>query len=131
MSAWAPIRAAALPLVPLVCLVSIAFTASNAVPGSRADRAASSIGVNDLKPNACSALTLAGITTGTGIVNDGAGNHLVLGSAAVDTMRGNGGNDCLVGGGSNDSLRGDAGTDVCIGGLGVDTFHSTCETQIQ
>jgi Ca2+-binding RTX toxin-like protein len=130
-SVWAPTRVAALAIVPFVCLVSVAFTASNSVPGSRADRAASSIGVNNLKPNACNALTLAGITTGSGTVNDGAGNNLVLGSAAVDTMRGNGGNDCLVGGASNDSLRGDAGTDVCIGGLGTDTFHSSCETQIQ
>ena len=28
-------------------------------------------------------------------------------------------------------LRGDGGTDVSIGGPGTDTFHATCETQIQ
>ena len=131
MSAWAPTRAATLSIVPLLCVLSVVTTASTAVPSSRADRAADTVTVNKVKPSACSGLTLAGITTGSGTVNDGAGNNLVLGSAAVDTMRGNNGNDCLVGGASNDSLRGDAGTDVCIGGLGTDTFHSTCETQIQ
>jgi len=131
MRTRAPIRVAALSIVPLVCLVSVALTASNAVPGSRADRAASAITVNALKPEACDTLTLGGITTGSGVLNDGAGNNLVLGSTVADTMRGNGGNDCLVGGAGIDSLRGDGGTDVCIGGLGVDTFHSSCETQIQ
>ena len=41
------------------------------------------------------------------------------------------GNDCIVGGAANDWLQGDSGTDVCIGGPGTDTFHSSCETQIQ
>jgi Ca2+-binding RTX toxin-like protein len=131
VSAWAPTRAAALSILPLVCLLSIALTASNAVPSSRADRAASSITVNKVKPAACSALTLGAITTGSGAINDGGGSNLVLGSSIVDTMRGNGGSDCLVGGGATDSLRGDGGTDVCIGGPGTDTFHSSCETQIQ
>ena len=40
------------------------------------------------------------------------------------------GDDCILGGG-NDMLRGDGGTDVCIGGPDTDTFHATCETQIQ
>lgn len=131
MSAWASTRAAALSTLPLVCLLSVAFTATNAVPSSKAGRAASSITVNKLKPAACSALTLGAITTGSGVVSDGGAGNLVLGSAIVDTMRGNGGSDCLVGGGAADSLRGDGGTDVCIGGPGVDIFHSSCETQIQ
>ena len=46
-------------------------------------------------------------------------------------LRGMSGNDCIVGGGGNDMLRGDNGIDVCIGGPGADTFHATCETQIQ
>ena len=131
MRAVEPSRAAALSVPPLVCFVSVAFTTSTTVPSSRAGRAASSITASKLKPPACSALPLGAITTGSGTVNDGSGSNLVLGSAAVDTMRGNAGNDCLVGGGSADYLRGDGGTDVCIGGLGTDTFHSTCETQIQ
>ena len=84
-----------------------------------------------MKPGACSALTLAGVTTGSGTINDGSGSNLVLGSGVVDTMRGNAGNDCILGGAGIDSLRGDGGTDVCIGGAGTDTFHSSCETQIQ
>ena len=131
MSAPAPNRVAALSILPLVCFLSVAFTASTTVPSSRAGRAASSITVNALKPAACSAPILGAITTGSGAINDGGGSNLVLGSAIADTMRGNGGNDCLVGGGAADSLRGDGGTDVCIGGLGTDTFHSSCETQIQ
>lgn len=86
---------------------------------------------NALKLSACSALTLSGITIGSGTLNDGGASNLVLGSAGVDTIRGNGGNDCILGGGANDSLRGDAGTDVCIGGPGTDTFNSGRETQIQ
>ncbi len=46
-------------------------------------------------------------------------------------MDGLAGDDCILGGGGNDNLRGSQGTDVCIGGPGVDTFHPTCETQIQ
>jgi Ca2+-binding RTX toxin-like protein len=42
-----------------------------------------------------------------------------------------GGTDCILGGRGNDALRGDGGVDVCIGGPGVDSFHATCETQIQ
>jgi len=89
------------------------------------------ITVNDVKPSACAGITLAGITTGSGTVNDGSGSNLVLGSAVIDAIRGNNGNDCIVGGAGNDNLRGDGGTDVCIGGGGTDTFNSSCETQLQ
>ena len=126
-----PGRLAVLPLLALVVFLGVVLTASTVVPASKAGRSTRSITVNDLKPSACSALTLAGITAGSGTINDGAASNLVLGSAAVDTMRGNNGNDCILGGAGNDSLRGDAGTDVCIGGAGTDTFNSTCETQIQ
>lgn len=131
MSASASTRAALLSILPLICLLSVVYAASTAVPASKAGRSARTIGVSNLKPSACSALTLAGLTTGSGTISGGGGNGLVLGSASVDTMRGNGGNDCLVGGGGADSLRGDGGTDVCIGGPGSDTFHFSCETQIQ
>ena len=124
-------RAAAFPLVPLVLFLGVVFTASTVVPTSKAGRDTDSITANKLKPGACSALTLAGITTGSGTFNDSAASNLVLGSAGVDTIRGVNGNDCIVGGAGNDSLRGDNGTDVCIGGLGTDTFHPSCETQIQ
>jgi Ca2+-binding RTX toxin-like protein len=87
--------------------------------------------LSTLKPSACSALGLNGVVTGSGTVNDSSQPHLVLGSAGVDTIRGQGGNDCILGGAGNDSLRGDGGTDVCIGGPGTDTFNASCETQIQ
>ena len=45
--------------------------------------------------------------------------------------RGVNGDDRIVGCAGNDSLRGDNGADVCIGGGGTDTFHSSCEVQIQ
>jgi Ca2+-binding RTX toxin-like protein len=120
-----------LPILPLVLGLGVVLTASNAVPASKASRSTQTITVNDVKPSACSGITLAGITTGSGTINDGSASNLVLGSAGVDTMRGNNGNDCILGGAGNDSLRGDSGTDVCIGGGGTDTFNSSCETQIQ
>ena len=126
-----PTRAVALPLVPLVLFLGVVFTASTVVPVSKAGRDTDSITANKLKPSACSSLTLAGITTGSGTFNDSAASNLVLGSAGVDTIRGVNRNDCIVGGAGNDSLRGDNGTDVCIGGLGTDTLHTSCETQIQ
>ena len=132
MSGWPRSgRAAVFPLVPLVVFLGVVLTASTAVPASRAGRDTESVTADGLEPSACSALTLAGVTTGSGTFNDSGASNLVLGSAAVDTIRGQGGNDCILGGGGNDSLRGDAGTDVCIGGAGTDTFHSSCETRIQ
>ena len=121
----------ALPAVVIATFLGVAVAATNLVPSSRAGRDLDQIGVNDLKPGSCSSLSLADITVGSGTFSDGGGSDLVLGSASVDTIRGMGGNDCILGGGSNDSLRGDGGTDVCIGGPGTDTFHYTCETQIQ
>lgn len=124
-------RALLLPILPLVLGLGVATAASNTVPASKASRRTQAIAVNNVKPSACSGLTLTGITTGSGTFNDGGGSNLVLGSVGADTIRGMGGNDCIVGGGGNDSLRGDGGTDVCIGGGGTDTFHSSCETQLQ
>jgi Ca2+-binding RTX toxin-like protein len=122
---------AALPALALAVLLGVAVTATNLVPSSRAGRKTETITVNDLKPASCSALTLADITTGSGVFNDDGGSNLVLGGSGVDTIRGMAGNDCILGGGAIDSLRGDGGTDVCIGGPGTDSFHSSCETQIQ
>ena len=127
----APGRALVLSILPVVLCLSVVVTASSVVPASKASRRTQSVTADDLKPAACSAITLAGIATGSGTINDTAASNLVLGSAGVDTMRGNNGNDCILGGAGNDSLRGDAGTDVCIGGGGTDTFNSSCETQIQ
>ena len=70
-----PTRAAAFPLVPLVLFLGVVFTATTVVPASKAGRDADSITANKLKPSACSALTLAGITTGSGTINDGAASQ--------------------------------------------------------
>ena len=57
---------------------------------------------------------------------------LVIGTSAANAnLGGKNGDNCILGGGGNDMLRGDGGTDVCIGGPHTDTFHATCETQIQ
>jgi Ca2+-binding RTX toxin-like protein len=126
-------RRARVVLLPLFALwwVGVAYGAGNAVPGTNAGRNASAISATNLKPAACSSITLNGIRTGSGTFNDTGQPHLVLGSSGVDRIRGLPGNDCILGGAGNDDLRGDQGTDVCIGGPGTDTFHATCETRIQ
>jgi Ca2+-binding RTX toxin-like protein len=107
-----------------------ALAAANSVPASNAERDVSTVTANQLKPAACSGVTVTAVVTGGG--NGGNASELVLGTAGVDSpLRGMNGNDCILGGGGNDLLRGDGGTDVCIGGPGTDTFHTTCETRIQ
>jgi Ca2+-binding RTX toxin-like protein len=107
-----------------------ALAATNSVPASRAERDVSAIAVNSLKPAACAGFNVVNVVTGG--ADGGNQNDLVLGTAGGNNpLRGRGGRDCVLGGGGNDLLRGDAGNDVCIGGPGVDTFHTTCETQIQ
>jgi len=111
----------------LIC-VAVVATAANTVPASNLGSSSTAITANTLKPAACNGITLTNIVIG----NTGtAGADLLLGSAGVDNMDGLAGDDCIPGGGGNDNLRGSQGTDVCIGGPGVDTFHPTCETQIQ
>jgi Ca2+-binding RTX toxin-like protein len=107
-----------------------ALAATNSVPASNAERDVSTVTANQLKPAACSGVTVTAVVTGGG--SGGGASELVLGTAGVDNpLRGMNGNDCILGGGGNDLLRGDGGTDVCIGGHGTDSFHATCETQIQ
>jgi Ca2+-binding RTX toxin-like protein len=126
-------RFARLAAVGTACglVVISALAATNAVPASNAERDVTAITVDQKKPKPdCNGITVTVLVTGGG--SGGAGNDLVLGTAAVNNpLRGNGGNDCIHGGGGNDTLRGDAGTDVCIGGPGTDSFHASCETQIQ
>ena len=122
----------ALVLLAAVSAVAVAaLTAGNNVPASRAGRHTAVIDANALKPAACAALNLTGITVGSGTFNGGAGPSLLLGSPVTDNIRGQNNNDCILGGGANDTLRGNGGTDVCIGGPGADTFHGSCETQVQ
>lgn len=128
-----PGRAARLAAVGGACgavLIS-ALAATNSVPASNADRDLTTVTADSLKPvPTCGAFTVTALVTGG--ANGGPANELVLGTAAADSpLRGGGGRDCILGGGGNDLLRGDAGNDVCVGGPGADTFHASCETQIQ
>ncbi len=125
VAAWA-----ALALLILVSLVT-ALAAANNVPETGVRQLTPiPINANALKPPECAGLNLDSIVVGSGTINGGAGNSLILGSAGPDSIRGRKGNDCILGGGGNDFLDGDQGTDVCIGGPGNDTF-SQCETRIQ
>ncbi len=110
------------------CFAGPALSASNAVPGTTVTRFVTTITADKLKPSSCSAITLATVVAGS---TGTAGNDLLLGSAAANTMSGAGGNDCILGGGGNDAISCGAGTDVAIGGPGTDTFNADCETQIQ
>ena len=123
--------------VPLLVLVTaiilLAFFAlANTILGVNSPRLGqntSAINPYALQPQQCRD---NGVVPTTIVTNNNgtAGNDLILGTNAAETIRGNGGNDCLVGGGGNDNLRGGAGTDVCIGGPGTDTFNG-CEHSYQ
>jgi Ca2+-binding RTX toxin-like protein len=109
----------------LLALLVFAFSASNTVPVSHAGQSVRSIGAQDIAPPECAGMGLTTvITNGAG----SAGNDLVLGTAAGETLNGNNGNDCLVGGGGDDFLKGGSGTDVCIGGGGANEKFNQCET---
>lgn len=119
-----------LPLAGLAILigcVTLGLAGANAVPATRADDSSRATGVNDLKPNACSALTLTGTVIGT---VGTAGNDLLIGGTGNDTMLAQGGDDCVLGGNGIDVIDGGLGTDVCLGGAGLDSF-TNCETQVQ
>jgi Ca2+-binding RTX toxin-like protein len=106
-------------------------TAANNVPGTRAEHDQRAITPNDLKPDACAAISVTAKLTGSGTITGTAASELITGSGGADTIDGGGGNDCIVGGGGVDNLRGSGGTDVCIGGAGNDSIHPSCETAIQ
>jgi Ca2+-binding RTX toxin-like protein len=105
------------------------MTAANTVPASKAGDSSRAATPDDLKPAACSAITLTAKLSGSGTITGTAAAELITGSAVVDTIQGRQGDDCILAGGGNDSLNGGAGTDVCIGGAGTNTF-TNCETQL-
>lgn len=113
----------------IVAVVGSALTAANVVAGSRAGITNSGVTANDLKPPECAALNLT-VVRGP-VPGGGNANALIIGTPAGESINGNGGDDCILGAGGNDLLRGNGGNDVCVGGPGTDTFHRTCETQIQ
>jgi Ca2+-binding RTX toxin-like protein len=109
-----------------------AFTAANTVSESFLDDQTTSITPNDLKPNECNGITVAGIID-LGAGNSPTGNNdLVLGTTGGDSVDSLGGNDCVLGGGGNDrrfflfipipGLAGGPGDDVILGGPGNDAL---------
>jgi len=58
----------------------------------------------------------------------GAGNDIVIGSAAADRILGGAGNDNVTGAGGDDALQGGAGLDILTGGGGADSFAYTTLT---
>lgn len=121
-------RLGALSLAVLAVLASlVALAASNSVPLTRASTTSRPIDANALKPPECASLNLTAIA----LIDGGAANELVLGTAAGEGLTGGSGDDCILGGGGLDSLRGDGGNDVCSGGPFIDSFHPSCETKIE
>jgi len=134
------IRKNILPLAFIILAGFISFSAilavaaNNVVPITYLTDQSSVIAVDDIKPSACSAITLTAIVycPAEGGSCDGTdASELVLGSTADDSIRSGKGDDCILGGGGNDNIRGEQNTDVCIGGPGTDSFHPSCETQTQ
>jgi Ca2+-binding RTX toxin-like protein len=121
-----PARIAAIvAAIALVALIALAFSATNTVPASHAGRDQRTIGAQDIAPPECAGMGLTTVVTNG---NGTAGNDLVLGTAAGETLNGGNGNDCLVGGGGDDFLKGGGGNDVCIGGGGANEKYNQCET---
>jgi len=115
----------------IITSVVFAFAANIVVPTTRLTDQTRLVDPNELKPAACSGITLNAIVvcTGGNCLGSNA-NELILGTAGLDNIKGKNGNDCIIAGDGDDDLNGDNGTDVCIGGPGNDTFDK-CETEIQ
>lgn len=117
-----PIRFAAYSVFTLILIGAMtAIAAANTVPSTRITSQGDAIGINELKPSACSGIYLTNLISGSGTMIGTEGNDLILGSSGADSIDGLGGDDCIVGGG---------GTDICTGGLGTDAFV-TCEIESQ
>ena len=103
----------------LVSAIS-AYAAANSVPRSKVVDYRTAITANTLKPSECASLTLTSVVTGSGDIDGGSGNDLILGSPHVDRIDGKGGNDCIVSGDGEDHLKGNGGNDVLLGGADSD-----------
>lgn len=113
-------------LVPVLVTVAassgIAFTATNHVSKSSADRVQKAQGPNDYKPNECDVVT---VTTLVINANGTGANELILGTSGNNTYSGGTGSDCIVGGGGADDLSGGGGNDVLLGGPGNDIVRGS------
>ncbi len=109
-------------LALIIVSVVAAYAAGMVISPSSVDFISRTVTVDDLKPSACSGITLTNFVSGSGTITGTPANDLIFGSSGDDTINGGDGNDCIVGGG---------GTDVCNGEVGTDSFDSSCETQTQ
>jgi Ca2+-binding RTX toxin-like protein len=111
----------------------VASAAALVVPATSAGSTTQAQGADDLKPEACSGITVGAVLAGSGTITGTGSSELITGSSGADTIDGGGGDDCILGGGGDDAISGGAGTDVCIaGGQPGDTFPGAgdCETAI-
>jgi hypothetical protein len=115
--------------------VVAAFAAGLVIEPSTVNLDSIPVRANDLKPSTCT-MNLNNIIRGSGTFSGTAGNDLILGSSANDTIDGGDGNDCILGAGGDDTINGGDGddhilggngNDTCTGGLGTNSFE-TCET---
>ena len=110
------------------------MAANNVVPVTYLTDHSQIVTANELKPAACSAITVTAIVycpSGGGNCDGTDASELIIGSPVNDNVQGGKGDDCIISGGGNDNIRGEQDTDVCIGGPGTDSFHPSCETETQ
>jgi len=114
-------------VVVLLGLLSVT-TASNTVAVSRLGSRTVATGIAELRPLACSAMTLTVLLEGTGNITGSNSAELILAARGAKKINGQGGSDCIVGGADATDIDGGPGTDVCIGAAGVK--YKGCETTI-
>lgn len=130
-----PLRAHHLGPLAIVALAGVtvwgavvASTAANTVPETKFGYAQFAIGPNDLKLEACGALTLTTLIAAERDATGTNGNDLILGGPRNQTLKGGKGDDCIAGGAGRDVLDGGQGFDVCIGSA-LASF-TRCEVEI-
>ena len=131
--AWLSRRRVIMGGVVLVAVMALlgflsVTTASNTVPVSRLGSRSVGTGIAELRPLACSTMTLTVLLKGTGNINGSNSAELILAACGAAKISGGGGNDCIVGGADATDIDGGAGTDVCIGAPGVK--YKGCESII-
>ena len=129
-------KQAALLLIAGATLVSVGpgLAASNAVQSTHLSRQRIGLNANSMKPAECAALNLTSVVlcpAGGGNCDGTDASDLIIGSPNADSISGGKGDDCILGGRGDDFLKAEQGNDICIGGAGSDTFHPSCEMQIQ
>jgi hypothetical protein len=106
-----------------------AYTANNAIPATSISQYTHSIGPNDLKPAACTSLTLTHLVLGNTNGGSGLGADLVLGTPSTDTITETVGHNCIIGGAGTDSITASTPpTDICI--ISTTSTQKHCATII-